>query len=73
MKPYGVYAQLLKTLCLTAEVQVARAQIIRAATVEEKRNASAALQYALERFTDFAARNIMPEEYLPPANGSVDK
>jgi hypothetical protein len=58
---------------LAAEVQVARAQIRSATTEEEKRKASGALQHALQRFTDFAARNIVPEELLPPADRSVDK
>jgi hypothetical protein len=51
---------------LTNELQVARIQMASATTEEEKRKASGALQNALQRFTGFAARNIVPEEFLSP-------
>jgi len=57
---------------LAAEIQAARVQIIRATTKEEKHKASGALQHALQRFTDFAARDILPEELRPP-DESVNK
>jgi hypothetical protein len=46
---------------LSREIQSARGQIRIAKTDEERRTATEGLARALQRFTDFAARNIVPE------------
>lgn len=48
---------------LAAELQSARERVRTATTEEEKRIASEAHNRALQRFTDFAARKIVPEEF----------
>jgi hypothetical protein len=55
---------------LAAELHAANEQMRLASTDEEKRNASDAHQRSLQRFADFAARGIVPEEFLPPSSGS---
>jgi hypothetical protein len=49
---------------LFVELQPARERRRTATTGEEKRIALAAFERALQRFTDFAARKIVPEEFL---------
>jgi hypothetical protein len=49
---------------LSSEIQSAREQIRTATTEEERTQASQALERALQRFADFAARNIVPDEFL---------
>jgi hypothetical protein len=49
---------------LAAELHSARGQFLTATTEEEKRTASGVLSRALQRFTEFAARKIVPDEFL---------
>jgi hypothetical protein len=49
---------------LAGELQSASQQL-RLAFPEEKRQASEAHQRALERFTNFAAKGIVPQDLLP--------
>jgi hypothetical protein len=49
---------------LSAEIQSAKERLRTAATEEEKRTASQAFDQALQRFTDFAAKQIVPKEFL---------
>jgi hypothetical protein len=48
---------------LAAEIQAARQQLLGASRGEEKLRASEALNRALHRFTEFATRGIVPEEF----------
>jgi hypothetical protein len=48
---------------LAAELQTAKQHARLATTEEEKRTTTEALARALQRFTDFAARIIVPEEF----------
>jgi hypothetical protein len=49
---------------LFRELETARQQVRAAANEEEKSVASEAHNRALQRFTDFVARKIVPEEFL---------
>jgi hypothetical protein len=49
---------------LSSEIQTAREQVRTATTEEERMKGSQALERALQRFADFAARNIVPNEFL---------
>jgi ElaB/YqjD/DUF883 family membrane-anchored ribosome-binding protein len=49
---------------LTAELQRAREQLLKATTEEEKHSASELRNRALQRLTDFVARRIVPKEFL---------
>jgi hypothetical protein len=49
---------------LTAELQRAREQLLKATTEEEKHSASESRNRALQRLTDFVARRIVPKEFL---------
>jgi F0F1-type ATP synthase assembly protein I len=55
---------------LAADVHAAKELTRLASTDEEKRNSSHAYQQALQLFTDFAARGIVPEEFLRPSRDS---
>jgi len=48
---------------LAAEIQTARQQLLDLSTKEEKLTASEALNRALHRFTEFAAKGIVPDEF----------
>jgi hypothetical protein len=48
---------------LTAELHSARERVRLAVSGEEKRIAKEDADRALQRFTDFAAKNIVPEEF----------
>jgi hypothetical protein len=49
---------------LTAELQHASEQILKATTEEEKRSALEFRNRVLQRWTDFVARRIVPQEFL---------
>ncbi len=49
---------------LTAELQRAREQLLKAITEEEKHSALELRNRALQRLTDFVARRIVPKEFL---------
>jgi hypothetical protein len=49
---------------LSSEIQSAREQLRTATTEAERTKGSQALERALQRFTDFVARNIVPDEFL---------
>lgn len=49
---------------LAAEIQTTAEQLRSASTEEEKRIASEAHSRALKRFSDFAGKGIVPEEFL---------
>jgi hypothetical protein len=50
---------------LAGDIQLARTNLTTATAEDERQKASEVLQIALNRFTDFAARKIVPEEFLP--------
>jgi hypothetical protein len=50
---------------LAAEIQLARTKVTSATAEDERLKASEVLQIALKRFTEFAARRIVPEAFLP--------
>jgi hypothetical protein len=49
---------------LTAELQRARERLLKAITDKEKRSAVKFRNLALQRWTDFVARKIVPKEFL---------
>jgi hypothetical protein len=49
---------------LTAELQRAREQLLKATTEEERRSGLELRNGALQRMTDFVARKIVPKEFL---------
>jgi len=51
---------------LAADLQTASERLRRATSEEEKRKATEAQIRALQRFTDYAARGIVPQDLLPP-------
>jgi type VI protein secretion system component VasF len=51
---------------LAADLQAASEQLRRVLTEEQKEAALQSYSRALQRFTDFAARHIVPEDLLPP-------
>lgn len=51
---------------LAADRQSANLRLRSAPNGEEKRHALEACSRALQRFTDFAAKGIVPEDLLPP-------
>ena len=50
---------------LTAELQRAREQVRMATTGEERHDARKLRDRAFRRMTDFVARKIVPEEFIP--------
>lgn len=50
---------------LSAELHAANALVISATTPAEKREGMAAYDRALQRFADFVARGIVPEDLMP--------
>jgi hypothetical protein len=55
---------------LASELHAAREQTRLASTEEEKRNVLEAYLLALQRYTEFAAKGIVPEEFLRQPGGS---
>jgi hypothetical protein len=55
---------------LTAELQAASEQLRLASSEEEKRKAVEVYLRAVQRFRDFAAKGIVPEEFLRHSGGS---
>jgi hypothetical protein len=55
---------------LAADLQAASEQLRRVLTEEQKQAALQSHLHALQRFTDFAARQIVPEDLLPPGDTS---
>lgn len=55
---------------LVSELQVASEQTRLVSTEEEKRSALQAYLRALQRFTEFAVKGIMPEEFVRQSDGS---
>jgi hypothetical protein len=47
---------------LASEIQQARLQLLMSLTETETLAASESLRVAMQRFTDFAARNVIPED-----------
>jgi adenine C2-methylase RlmN of 23S rRNA A2503 and tRNA A37 len=55
---------------LASELHAAREQTRGASTEEEKRNVLETYLLALQRYTEFAAKGIVPEEFLLQSGGS---
>ena len=55
---------------LASELHAAREQTRLVSTEEEKRSALQTYLRALQRFTEFAAKGIMPEEFVRQSGGS---
>jgi adenine C2-methylase RlmN of 23S rRNA A2503 and tRNA A37 len=55
---------------LASELHAAREQTRGASTEEEKRNVLETYLLALQRYTEFAAKGIVPEEVLRQSGGS---
>jgi type VI protein secretion system component VasF len=53
---------------LAADLQAASEQLRRVLTEEQKQAALQSHSRALQRFTDFAAKQIVPEDLLPPGD-----
>jgi hypothetical protein len=53
---------------LAADLQAANQNLRNASSDEEKRQALEAYYRGLKRFTDFAAKGIVPEDLLPRPN-----
>jgi hypothetical protein len=54
---------------LVADLHATREQTRLAATEEEKRNALETYLLALQRFSEFAAKGIVPDEFLQQSGG----
>jgi hypothetical protein len=55
---------------LTAELEQSAQKLRAASTKEGRKEAGRAYQQALQRFCDFAAKGIVPEELIPRQKGT---